>query len=190
MDEVVKIFNHTKCPYELQNTYIEVGELKKSGFTISDVTLVELWIASGLSEGYIRKEAQSGKRTPVYKVLTQLEQLAGIDEAYILIQSDNVSDDIMYCAQSIALLLKYSAIKNQTVILFTKYSEERLEQIINSRTFKNSKEKELYLSLFEKADAIVYERANCYENGKMLKIRSKNPEIKPILEKLMNEIHK
>lgn len=65
-------------------------------------------------------------------------------------------------------------------MLYTKKSEDELEQLEQIKKWRDESEKKAFLLLFDMLDVLVYEQANCYCKPKSTRIKSKNTEI-PLL---------
>lgn len=162
------MFDWNGCPPGMFDIYVEVGEVKSCGSDPDGSVSIELWTASCLSPRSSLSECASPVRRPVYGVLKQIRKLSEGMPVSLSVMCNGVTCDTVDQSVALALLikqLKSEGLLKETVI-YTGYSKARLEERIQTSKWRRSSDRELFLSLYELTDTVVFEKANRYsKNG-------------------------
>lgn len=178
------MFDWNGCPPNLFDTYIEVGDVKKSDFESSDCVFIEIWIASHFSHICIREECKNQERVPIYGVLKQIKAMCGNKPACIVFMCDDMQNDTILWGEAV-LLLQQELIKQKITkysILYARDSEEETKNFVRSTNWHSHKSKESILSLLNTTDAVIYGQCNYYSEAESTYVHSKTGELPAVIK--------
>ena len=177
------MFNWDGCPPGLFDSYIEVGDIKKSKFQTEDCVFIEIWVTAHFARNYIREECKHPMRTPIYGVLKQIKEMCGSKPVCIIIMCDDMGVDTIDWGVAIYLMLKQLEKENiiKHSMLFTKNDEKTVLNFAAIMKHCSNQDKETFLLLFNMLDAIVYQQPNYYAKQQNMLIKTRAGGLPPLL---------
>lgn len=177
------MFHWDGCPPGLFNSYIEVGDVKKSKFQSEDCEFIEVWIASHFARQTIREECENPTRTPIYGVLKQIKEMCGSKPVCIIFMCDDMGVDTLEWGVAVYLML--NQLKQENIVkhsmLFTNNDEETVLNFAGAMKYFSNQDQETILLLLNMLDAIVYQQPNYYAKQQNMQIKTKADGLPPLL---------
>ena len=184
--------DYYRCPLEIFNMYIEVGDVKEAKIKSEECTYIEVWISPIFSNNCVRTECKHPMRRPIYSVLKQIQKLCINKPACVIIMCDDMGGDTITWGISISLLLQQLEKENILVhsMLFTKSDEKNAINFAHTAKHWSNKEKETFLLLFDMLDAVVYGQSNYYSRKEKIQIKTKACELPLLLRDFIQAAQK
>ena len=154
------------CPVGLYNLYMEAGEVRAVAVEGAPCVYVEVWVCSVFSKNCVRPECRAPVRRTIYDVVKQIRKLSGGKPVCLVFLSDDRQDDP--ADWSVALWLLVQQLEAEGLLghalLYTKKTPERLEAF-GRTVWRTEQDRERFLALFARLDAVVYGQANPYQEA-------------------------
>ena len=172
----------------LFDCYVSVGEVKKSAVTVDGCVFIEVWLSSCFYSNPVRKECRSSKRRPIYRVVEQIRELAGTNEACILFQSDDRRDDTAAWGAALALILYHLKDVVKYSVMFTVRSEEGMQEVKEPNYFPTNKDWLLMQYFLENVGVLVMQQENHYVEKASMEMKVRCEKTALLLQKFMGAV--
>ena len=172
----------------LFDCYVSVGEVKKSPVMVDGCVFIEVWLTFTFSSKSARAECISSQRRPIYRVVEQIEELVGTQDACILFQCDDRRDDTVGWGAALALILYHLKDVVKYSVMFTVRSEEQLEEVKQPNYFPRPRDGLLMQYFLENVGVLVMQQENYYVDKAPLQMKTRCEKTALLLQKFMRAI--